>query len=387
MVARLGYMRRNTLTLVTLLMVVAAPLTGAATAGAASAQADSCSFPYAATDATGTEVTLDSDPERVVTLSPSAAQTMWELGASEEVVGVSQYAAYLDGAAEKANVSGGGGPSVERVLAANPDLVLVPNTTYGFARDRVEQIRAQGVPVFVFGAGTSLSFVADKTERIGRLTGNCEAGRESAAEIRTSVEQMREVLADEEKPVGLDYFYGYTSGANTFIGDVMTTGGLRNGAAEAGVTGFAQVNTETVVEMNPEYVVVPSGASVPNTAAWNSTTAVQEGNVVVVNEDYLQQPAPRSVDAAETIMRAVHPEAFEEYRAMQTQSNATATAAETETATTGDPPETTARPTTTAAVDDTPAASQTATGTSTPGFGVLLALVSLLATALLAARR
>lgn len=381
-------MRRSTLTLVTLLLVVAAPLAGATTVGAASAQADSCTFPYSATDATGTEVTVDSDPERVVTLSPSAAQTMWELGASDEVVGVSQYAAYLDGADEKANVSGGGGPSVERVLAANPDLVLVPNSTYGFARDRVEQIRAQGVPVFVFGAGTSLSFVADKTEQIGRLTGNCEAGRESAAEIRTSVDQMREVLADEEKPVGLNYFYGYTSGANTFIGDVMTTGGLRNGAAEANITGFAQVNTETVVEMNPEYVVVPSGASVPNTAAWNSTTAVQEGNVVAVNENYLQQPAPRSVDAAETIMQAVHPEAFEEYRAMQTQSNATATAAETEMATTtGDAPETTAQATTTVAVDDTPAASQTATGTSTPGFGVLLAFVSLLATALLATRR
>lgn len=381
-------MRRSTLVLVTLLLVVAAPLTGAATAETASAQADSCTFPYSATDATGTEVTLDSDPERVVTLNPSAAQTMWELGASEEVVGVSQYAAYLDGADEKANVSGGGGPSVERVLAANPDLVLVPNSTYGFARDRVEQIRAQGVPVFVFGAGTSLSFVADKTERIGRLTGNCEAGRESAAEIRTSVEQMREALADEEKPVGLNYFYGYTSGANTFIGDVMTTGGLRNGAAEANVTGFAQVNTETVVEMNPEYVVVPSGASVPSTAAWNSTTAVQEGNVVAVNENYLQQPAPRSVDAAETIMQAVHPEAFEEYRSMQARSDATESPAETEMATTtGDPPETTAQATTTVAVDDTPAASQTATGTSTPGFGVLLALVSLLATALLAARR
>jgi iron complex transport system substrate-binding protein len=274
------------------------------------------------------------------------------------------------------------------VLAANPDLVLVPNSTYGFARDRVEQIRAQGVPVFVFGAGTSLSFVADKTEQIGRLTGNCEAGRESAAEIRTSVDQMREILADEEKPVGLNYFYGYTSGANTFIGDVMTTGGLRNGAAEANISGFAQLNTETVVEMNPEYVVVPRGASVPNTAAWNSTTAVREGNVVAVNENYLQQPAPRSVDAAETIMRAVHPEAFEEYRSMQAQSDATESSAETEMATTtGDQPETTAQATTTVAVDDTPAASQTATGTSTPGFGVLLALVSLLATALLAARR
>lgn len=374
-------MRFKILTLVTLLLVAGvAPAAGAtAGTGAASAQADSCTFPYTATDATGTEVTVDSDPERVVTLNPSAAQTMWELGAQDEVVGVSRYASYLDGADQKANVSGANGPSVEKVLAANPDLVLVPNSTYGFAQDRVEQIRDQGVPVFVFGMGTSLSYVANKTERIGRLTGNCEAGQDVAREIRDSAALMREVLADEEKPVAVNYFYGYTSGANTFIGDVMATAGLRNGAAEANITGFAPINEETVVEMDPEYVVVPRGASVPNTEGWNSTTAVREGNVVEVNANYLQQPAPRSITAAETIMREVHPDAFEEYQSQKAQAGTTETATVT---TTDAEPETT-----TVAVDDTPATTQTETGTGTPGFGVALSLVSLLAAALLATRR
>ncbi|SFR46742.1 PGF-CTERM-anchored ABC transporter substrate-binding protein [Halogeometricum limi] len=386
-------MRLRTLSLVSLLLVVAlAPATGAAATGltdaspahpaASAAQADSCSFPYSATDATGTEVTLDSDPKRVVTLNPSAAQTMWELGASDDVVGVSQYATYLDGADEKQNVSGAGGPSVEKVLAANPDLVLVPNTTYGFAKDRVDQIRAQGVPVFVFGTGTSLSFVADKTEQTGRLTGNCEAGRRVADDVRTSAELMREALADEEKPVGLNYFYGYTSGANTFIGDVMTTAGLRNGAAEANVTGFGQVNDELVVEMNPEYVVVPSGATIPTNEAWNSTTAVQEGNVVEVNENYLQQPAPRSVDAAETIMQAVHPEAYEEYQSLQAEANETTG---TEAQTTGESSETDATAAQTTAAGD--ATATTETGASSPGFGAVAAVVSLLGAALLATRR
>jgi iron complex transport system substrate-binding protein len=374
-------MRTKTVGLAVLVVLASlAGATGPALAGTAAGTQESCSFPYTATDATGTEVTVQSEPSRVVTLNPSAAQTMWEIDARDKVVGVSQYAAYLDGAGEKANVSGPNGPSVEKVLAQDPDLVLVPNTTYGFAPERVEQIRAQGVPVFVFESGTSLEFVANKTERTGRLVGACEGGRQRAAEMRRAVSQMREALGDEERPVGLNYFFGYTSGSNTFIGDVMETGGLRNGAAEANVSGFKPVNQETVVEMNPTWIVVPSGAAIPENEAFNSTTAVREGNVVTVDANYLQQPAPRSIEAAETIMAAVHPDAYEEYRTMQNET--TAGSSDTSTATT-DASETDATATE-ATATATPA---TTTGASSPGFGLAAAVTALAAAALVFARR
>ena len=336
----------------------------------ASAQSETCSFPYTVTDATGTNVTIDADPDRIVTLNPSAAQTMWEIGAQDEVVGVSQYASYLDGAEAKANVSGPSGPSVEAVLATDPDLVLVPSSSYGAATERTEQLRAQGIPVFVFGEGTSLEFVANKTELTGRLTGNCEAGVQRATEIRRSVALMEQALDGEERPVGLNVFFGYTSGANTFIGDVMETGGLRNGAAEANVSGFQVINDESVVALDPEWIVVPENSPVPQTAAYNSTTAVQEGNVVVVDTNYLQQPAPRAVIAAETIMQQVHPEAYEEYRQLQAQTE-------------DGPTPTTAPPETAATVTPT----STTTTTGTPGLGPVVSVVALAAAAALLARR
>ena len=369
--------------LLSLLLVVAAvgPAAGGVAAGptadaadrlpsVGAAQSDVCGFPYTATDATGTEVTLDADPERIVTLNPSAAQTMWEIGAENEVVGVSQYASYLDGADAKANVSGPSGPSVEAVLATNPDLVLVPSSSYGAAEERTEQIRAQGSPVFVFGEGTSMEFVANKTERIGRLTGNCEAGVERAAEMRRSIASMQRVLNGTERPVGLNVFFGYTSGANTFIGDVMETGGLRNGAAERGVSGFNPINDETVVALDPAWIVVPEHSGVPETPAYNTTTAVREGNVVVVDTNYLQQPAPRAVIAAETILAAVHPEAYDEYRELEANADAE--------------PTTTARSATpTTATPESPAT----TATGTPGFDAVVSVVALAALAALLARR
>ncbi|MFA1611175.1 PGF-CTERM-anchored ABC transporter substrate-binding protein [Halobellus rubicundus] len=370
-------MLRKALVLSVLLVTVAAGPAAAATAAdggpveSHGGDATTCEFPYATTDATGTEVEVPEDPQRVVTLNPSAAQTMWEIGARDEVVGVSRYATYLDGANEKANVSGANGPSVEVVLNAEPDLVLVPNSTYGFAAERVEQIRDAGIPVYVFGEATSLSFVAEKTERIGRLTGNCEAGVERADEMRRSLDLMRQALDGEERPVGLNVFYGYTSGADTFIGDVMETAGLRNGAAEVGISGFQPINDETVANMSPTWIVTPEGSSIPRNAAYNSTTAVQEGNVVRVNTNYLQQPAPRSVLAAETILEAIHPDAYAEYRDLEASEESTI----------ADTPMT-VTPTGTTVETERPG-----TETGTPGFGVVTAAAALAAAALLARRR
>ncbi|WP_396613057.1 PGF-CTERM-anchored ABC transporter substrate-binding protein [Haloferax sp. S1W] len=353
------------------LLVLATVFAGVPAPVAAADQAEQCSFPMTVTDATGTEVNISEDPSRIVTTNPSAAQTMWEIGAKDEVVGVSQYAMYLDGANEKTNVSGSSGLNVEAVIGLEPDLVLVPNTSYTAEPDRVEQLREAGLAVVVFETGDSLDAVANKTERIGKLTGNCEAGEKRADEMRTSIENMERALEDAERPVGLNAFFGYTSGANTFISDVMVTGGLRNGAAEANITGFAQINDELVVDMDPEYIVIPSHAPRPSSPAYNSTTAMKEGNVIVVDANKLQQPAPRAIEASETIMKAVHPDAYERYLELQNESAATTEA-----------PQTTETPAT-----EAPETTEQTTETGAPGFGAVVSLVALAGVALLARLR
>ncbi|EMA00223.1 PGF-CTERM-anchored ABC transporter substrate-binding protein [Haloferax denitrificans] len=374
------------LTLATVFAGIPAPAV-AAVDQAASHQTATCTFPVTVTDATGTDVTIAEDPERVVTTNPSAAQTMWELGARDEVVGVSQYAMYLDGAAEKGNVSGSGGLNVEAVIGLEPDLVLVPNSSYNAEPDRIAQLRSADISVVVFESGKSLDAVADKTERVGRMTGNCEAGVERAAEMRESIRHMRAALDGAERPVGLNSFFGYSSGSGTFISDIMTTAGLRNGAAEANLTGFAQINEELVVEMNPEYIVVPDHAPVPSSPAYNSTTAMQEGNVIVIEAHKLQQPAPRAIEASEAILEAVHPDAYERYRQLETESATEPDSTATATTTAADATATAATATDATEATATTESSESTTESDAPGFGVVAGLAAVGAVALLARRR
>jgi len=147
-----------------------------------------CEFPVTVEDATGEEITIEEPPERVTTINPSAAQTMWEIGGKEQVVGLTQFSMYLDGAAEREDVSAEDfGVSVEKVVATEPDLVLAPNASAG----QVEPLRDAGLTVYHFREAKTVDDIAEKTTTTGRLTGNCEGAAETVDEMQTDIQGIR----------------------------------------------------------------------------------------------------------------------------------------------------------------------------------------------------
>ena len=350
-------MNRQLAAMFAALLLVGSVVGPVGTAGATTSAAtqSNCSFPFTATDATGTEVTVEQKPERVVTLSPSAAQTMWEIGGKSQVVGVTKFAMYLDGAESRANVSGSGQTSVvvEKVVAQEPDLVLAPNV---ITNETVRKLREAGLTVFRFGPATSVEDIYAKTELTGELTGNCQGASETVSWMKDRVETVRQAVEGEDAPrVLVSQGGGWTAGEGTFIDNLVELAGGRNVAAAANVSGYAKLSEEIVVEQNPQYIVqLGQFGAYPKTAAYNNTAAVKNGNVVTVNGDYVSQPAPRVVYPIAKMAKAFHPEAY-------AAANATTTAA-TET-------------TEGAMADDTVTNDGTSAGT-VPGFGVSAALLA-----------
>ena len=297
-----------------------------------------CSFPLEVTDATGETITLEEPPERITTTNPSAAQVLWEVGARDRVVGVTQYAAYLDGAEGKENVSAEGlGVSVERVVGTEPDLVLAPNAS----ADQVEDLRNADLTVYHFPEATGVADIADKTETIGRLVGECDAAAETNAEMNDTVEAVRDRTAELDRPAALyPLGSGFVAAGNTFIDEMMTIGGLENVAAGEH-EGYPQLSDEVVLEMDPELILVNEPDSpIMNETPYADTTAGQEGNAVVIEVHWLNQPAPRSVIETTTTIA----DAVEEYDASEGEDGASET------------------------------------GGNAPGFGVVAAVLAVLAT-------
>ena len=348
-----------------LAVVVAATAVLPATAVAQSGSG--CSFPYERTDATGTTVTVGEEPTSVVTLNPSAAQTMWEIGAQEKVVGVTKYAANLDGAAAKTNISGSGQTiSNEEVVGLNPDLVIAPNT---ISNETVQTLRGANLTVYRFREAESIDDIKRKTRIVGHLVGECDGAGDTVDWMDSRLSTVDEAVGDAERPDVVYAFYGFTSGENTFIDTVLERAGGNNVAADAGITGYKQINDEILVQESPDWIVLNSDwDEVPNSAAYNSTTSVQENQTVVVNKNHLNRPAPRVVYAVTTLAQAFHPDAY-------AAANATATPTATVTANTPN----TATATVMAESTKTVTATETP-GESGPGFGVVAALVALAAT-------
>ena len=304
-------------------LVVVATL-GSPGIGAAAADED-CSFPITRTDATGTAVTIAEDPDEVVTLNPSAAQTMYEIDAWDEVVGVSSFADYLPGADEKTTIgSGTDDATVENTIALNPDLVLAPNTIADSGI--VEQLRDAGLTVYLFEEAKDLEDIEEKTRLIGELVGHCESADERADEMVRQIEVVEDAVADVDRPDVFYLFFGFTAGSDTFIHEIIETAGGNNVAADrsginangASTSGFFLVNSEVVVETDPAWFVLNSDeydtATVPAGpgGVYEGTTAYQEGNAVVLDANEISQPAPRIVDALVDLVRVLHPEAYDD---------------------------------------------------------------------------
>ncbi|AUX10169.1 iron complex transport system substrate-binding protein [Halalkaliarchaeum desulfuricum] len=339
-----------------------------------------CEFPVEMTDATGERITLDEQPERVTTIGPSAAQTMWEIGGDEQVVGVSQFAHYLDGAEEKANVSAEFGASVEQVVATDPDLVLAPNVS---AQD-VEPLREAGLTVYHFPEATDTQDVAEKTETIGKLTGNCEGAAEANAWMNANVDALNTVSDEaDERPAALyPLGDGFVAGGNTFIDEIITISGADNVAKE--YEGFPQLNDEVLTELDPEVLVVTMPGVFLEQEPYDTTTAGETESEVVVEVQWLNQPAPRSiVEATHTLASQLHPELYDESVYVE-RSEISVQSVDAETEAETDEEESDVEDVDEETPEDTP---DDAADVSTPGFGVVVALVGTLLAALLALRR
>lgn len=309
-------------------LVVATAVAPFSAGMAAAAETGGCSFPVSETDATGTSVTVSERPDSIVTLNPSAAQTIYEISASDDpawdrVVGVSQFADYLPGASAKTTVGNGNSDAtVERTIALEPDLVLAPQTVQP---STISQLRDAGLTVYKFRDTTALrgsvsadeTTVVDKTRLTGRLVGECDGAEDTADSMEDQLDIVRDALRDEERPKGMYYFFTFTAGSDTFIDEIMTSAGVENVAANAD-DGFFILSAETIVAENPEWVLLngdqytePTVPAGPN-GAFTETPASENGNAIVLDANEISQPAPRVMNALLDIVQAVHPEAYDE---------------------------------------------------------------------------
>jgi iron complex transport system substrate-binding protein len=261
--------------------------------------------------ASGGDVSAADRPERIVSLSPSATEILFGVGAGEQVVAVDSESDHPPGA--PATDLSAYQPNVEAIAGFRPDLVVVPDSV---PRDVIGGLRRLRLRVLVEAPPRGLAGAYREMRRLGAVTGHAEAGRRLAQRVRTRIEHLMAAAP----AAGLDVFHEldpdlYSASSSSFIGHIYKRLGLRNVADPAGRragTAYPQLASEGVVAADPDLVVLADSeccaqtpAKVARRPGWQSVSAVRNGAVVAVDDDIASRWGPRIPTFVERVVEAI----------------------------------------------------------------------------------
>ena len=248
-----------------------------------------------ATTATSGGTPTPEVPQRIVSLSPTATEILFAIGAAEQVVAVDAYS-YYPPQAPVTDLSGWD-PNVEAVLAYEPDLVLISND----ANDLVAAMEAVGVDVLLSPAPADLEGGYGAVADIGTAVGRADEAAALVADLRVEIEAA--LASAPDSPIRIYHELGethFSASSNSFIGAVYAAMGAVNIADEADAdgTGFPQLTEEYIVNADPELIVITDQGSytaddVAARPGWGEVSAVRNGNIVVVDADIASRWGPR----------------------------------------------------------------------------------------------
>jgi len=275
-------------------------------------------YPITVADARGVAVRLENRPQRIVSAAPVVTEILFAVGAGDRVVAVSDQCDYPPEVRKLPRVGGFFSPSVERVLAAKPDLVI---GSRGNPPDFLSAIHSSGCPVFTVDP-KMISEIFGAVADIGRVAGCSEGTEQLVNEMHTRLAtyiEGTEAVPDERRPTAFIFLQVdpiWTAGAQTFQDDAIRAAGARNTAGN--LQGFTAFPAESLIAADPDYLILSTMEGDPQRMArevianpiYRQLSAVRGNRIIVLEADQIMRPGPRIVDAVEAMAKAFYPDRF-----------------------------------------------------------------------------
>ena len=262
------------------------------------------------TDEMGRTVVVPDHPHRVICLMPTVTDTVFALGAGDEVVAISDYTKYPTAALKKPSVGDLINPSIEMILSLHPDLVI--GTQPKGPMEVTDQLERAGIPIFlvsphgiagIFHSIKSIGSALNRTPQADALIHSLQQ-RVDAVKARTKGLPVPRVFM----PIWYDPVT--TIGKNAFITEVIEAAGGRSVTDDLS-TEWPQISMEVVLERAPDALLLVRGGKttlkvLQDRPGWNSMTAVKEHHVYYV-DDRINFASPVAIDALEDLAKQFHP--------------------------------------------------------------------------------
>jgi iron complex transport system substrate-binding protein len=241
-------------------------------------------------------------PTRIVSLSPTATEDLFAIGAGRQVVAVDNQSDYPKNA--PITKLSGYTPNAEAIAAYNPDLVVV---SYDGGHI-VEALGKLKIPVLVEPGAATLAQAYGQILQLGKKTGHSPAAAKVVAGMKSRIAAIAASMPHPSPPITVYHELGtdlYSATSKTFIGRIYTLLGLKDiaDAADKTGSGYPQLSEEYIVSADPRLIVLADTVCCGQTAAkvdkrpgWSSIAAVTGNGVLAVNDDIASRWGPRIVE-------------------------------------------------------------------------------------------
>lgn len=257
----------------------------------------------------GKPLTIAAKPTAIVSLSPTATEMLFAIGAGPQVKAVDDQSTY-PADAPRTDLSGFT-PNIEAIAGYKPDLVVIADDS----GDLEASLTKLGIPVLVHPAATKLDDSYAQIDQLGRATGNAKAAETLAMDMKAQIADIIAGMPDRDDPLRIYHeldptFYSATSA--TFIGQLYEMAGFENIAdaadADGESGGYPQLTNEFIVAANPDVILLAdtkcceqSAATVAARPGWAALSALTTKGVVELDDDVASRWGPRVVDLLRTI--------------------------------------------------------------------------------------
>ncbi|MCQ2482555.1 MAG: ABC transporter substrate-binding protein [Clostridia bacterium] len=265
-------------------------------------QEDDC-YPLELTDFYGQTVTVESEPQRVISASPVITEIIFELGMEDRLVGRTDYCDYPDNVSDITSIGAIDSPSIETIIELNPDVIIASSI---LSEENYDKLTELGYPVLIARDETSFEGMFTNIETVAKIL-NCN---DKAEELEQSLRDRISKIEPITKNVSVYYCVGfgeygeYAATGDTYINEMIEMTGAKNAAADAEYWTFS---TEALIEADPDYILLPEWAynDFIITEPYSELSAVKNNQVIVVDPNIFERQTARNVDAIEMLYEIV----------------------------------------------------------------------------------
>ncbi len=264
------------------------------------------------TDSMNRDVVVPVHPSRIISMSPSITEILYELGVDDRLVGVTNYCNYPVDATTKTKVGGFSSPNVETIISLSPDLII----TASWDPDIIAQLDYLVLGVVVILA-EDLEGTIENIKAIGDLVDAEAKGIEVANNLTLEMEEITNETSNIAQIDKIDCYFEVwetpkVAGGISFINDMIDKAGAINIFKDLTLK-WPTVSHESVIDGDPDVIFITEHSApwysqaVCDRAGYNVVNACINARVYSAYDDIYLRQGPRIIMALENMTRYLYP--------------------------------------------------------------------------------